>query len=219
MVLAAKGLKYRVVNITPGIGQLEIFQLSGQRQVPVLTDEESVFTGSRTIVRYLEKLQPEPKLISDNPKEAGIINLIENWADTTMAKACKQALFQAISLDDELRECLIPSEVPNEIKKLINKLPYGILNNVSGFLNQREKVEFLSNLENLTMMVESNRWLVGDSMSFADISIAAQLSLLRFPKSAGANLSGKGCPGLSDNPSLEKLFVWRDQLENSLFEE
>ena len=53
-------------------------------------------------------------------------------------------------------------------------------------------------------------------MSFADLAIAAQISLLSFPPSAGDKLYGKGCPGFKDHPQLEPLFSWRDQLENSL---
>ena len=38
LILAAKGLAYSVVEVTPGLGQLQLFRLSGQRQVPVLVD-------------------------------------------------------------------------------------------------------------------------------------------------------------------------------------
>ena len=42
MVLQAKGLSYRAVDVSPGIGQLAVFRLSGQRQVPVLVDGDTV---------------------------------------------------------------------------------------------------------------------------------------------------------------------------------
>ena len=45
-----------------------------------------------------------------------------------------------------------------------------------------------------------------------------QLSLLRFPSSAGSALAGKGVPGLSDHPKLQPLFQWRDQIELKLME-
>ena len=56
------------------------------------------------------------------------------------------------------------------------------------------------------------------AMDLADIALAAQLSLLRFPTSAGPKLAGKGCPGFSDHPKFEPLFEWRDQLEAALME-
>ena len=36
LVLAAKGLAYQAIEVTPGVGQLALYRLSGQRQVPVL---------------------------------------------------------------------------------------------------------------------------------------------------------------------------------------
>ena len=42
MVLQAKGLSYRTVDVTPGIGQVAVFRMSGQRQVPVLVDGDVV---------------------------------------------------------------------------------------------------------------------------------------------------------------------------------
>ena len=61
-------------------------------------------------------------------------------------------------------------------------------------------------------------WLVGNALSLADIAVAAQLSLLRFPASAGDGLAGKGVAGLSDHPRLQPLFQWRDQLEDQLMQ-
>ena len=45
MALHAKGLSFREVEVTPGIGQLAVFRLSGQRQVPVLVDGDTVQGG------------------------------------------------------------------------------------------------------------------------------------------------------------------------------
>ena len=38
LILDFKGLAYRKIEVTPGVGQLELFRLTGQRQVPVLKD-------------------------------------------------------------------------------------------------------------------------------------------------------------------------------------
>ncbi|MEY4746433.1 MAG: hypothetical protein RLZZ442_1025, partial [Cyanobacteriota bacterium] len=58
LVLAAKRLDYTVVEVTPGIGQLELFRLSGQRQVPVLVDGAEVIADSTAIALYLERHHP-----------------------------------------------------------------------------------------------------------------------------------------------------------------
>ena len=56
MVLNAKELSYRVIEIQPGIDQLTIFRLSGQRQVPVIKDGETILSDSSEIIRYIENL-------------------------------------------------------------------------------------------------------------------------------------------------------------------
>ena len=60
------------------------------------------------------------------------------------------------------------------------------------------------------------RFLKGN-LSIADIAIAAQLSLLKFPKSSGPILSGEGCQEYINNPYLENIFIWRNNIEEYLF--
>jgi glutathione S-transferase len=97
-------------------------------------------------------------------------------------------------------------------------IPGGWVSNITELVNQKERTELLASLEQLATSVQTSPWLVGDSMTLADIAVAAQLSLLRFPSSAGSALAGKGVPGLSDHPKLQPLFQWRDQIELKLME-
>ena len=76
----------------------------------------------------------------------------------------------------------------------------------------------LASLIRLADAVAVSPWLVGDALSLADLAVAAQLSLLRFPASAGEPLAGQGVAGLSDHPRLQPLFQWRDQLEANLMQ-
>lgn len=77
----------------------------------------------------------------------------------------------------------------------------------------------LHNLIALADGLTPNSVLVGDALSLADLAVAAQLSLLRFPVSAGSALSGRGVAGLSDHPRLQPLFEWRDRLETRVFQQ
>ena len=89
MALAAKKVEYRTVEITPAIGQIDIFQKTGQRKLPVLFDKETTIHDSSSIIRHLEKIEIEPKLIPEDPKQGSQAQIIENWADTTLAKSIK----------------------------------------------------------------------------------------------------------------------------------
>ena len=218
MVLQAKGLSYRTVEVTPGVGQVAVFRLSGQRQVPVLVDGDTVVADSTAIALYLEERGADPALLPADPREAAQVRLLEDWADTTLAAAVRLALVQAAALDPRLRVALLPDDLPDPIRTVMGAIPGGWVSNVTELVNQNERADLLATLEQLSASVQATPWLVGDVMSLADLAVAAQLSLLRFPASSGAALAGTGVPGLSDHPKLQPLFQWRDQLELRLME-
>ena len=218
MVLQAKGLSYRTVEVTPGVGQVAVFRLSGQRQVPVLVDGDTVLADSTAIALHLEEREADPALLPADPRQAAQVRLLEDWADTTLAGAVRVALAQAAALDPQLRVALLPDDLPDPVRTVMGAIPGGWVSNVTELVNQNERAELLASLEQLATAVQASPWLVGDSMTLADIAVAAQLSLLRFPSSAGSALAGKGVPGLTDHPKLQPLFQWRDQIELKLME-
>ena len=216
MALQAKGLSFREVEVTPGIGQVSLFRLSGQRQVPVLVDGDDVVSDSSAICRYLEEMRPEPALIPADPKQRAQMQLIEDWADTTLAAAVRSALLQAAADDAQLREVLLPDDVPSPVRQLMSGLPGGWLSSFGELLGQEQRASMLSSLCSVADGLDPNGCLVGHAISLADLAVAAQLSLLRFPASSGESLAGRGVPGISDHPRLQDLFRWRDQLEARL---
>ena len=218
MVLQAKGLSYRTVEVTPGVGQVAVFRLSGQRQVPVLVDGEMVLADSTAIALHLEQRESDPALVPTDARQAAQVRLLEDWADTTLAAAVRVALVQAAALDPQLRVALLPDDLPDPVRRVMGSIPGGWVSNVTELVNQNERAELLASLEQLSLAVQASPWLMGDAMSLADLAVAAQLSLLRFPASSGAALAGRGVPGLSDHPKLQPLFQWRDQLELRLME-
>ena len=216
MALAAKKLEYRTVEITPAIGQIDIFQKTGQRKLPVIFDNEIKIHDSSSIIRHLEKIQPEPKLIPDNTKERSQAQIIENWADTTLAKSIKIVFLEEIMKDPTLFSSLFPNEISNSIEKFFVNMPLSIGSQISGLVNHKEKESLKLNLDHLKNLVEKENFLVGKELSIADISVASHLSLLSFPESSGENLKGKGCSIYINNPRLKNLFKWRDSIEDKL---
>ena len=216
MTLQAKGLSFREVEVTPGIGQIALFRLSGQRQVPVLVDGDDVVADSSAICRHLEALRPDPALIPADARQRAQMHLIEDWADTTLAAAVRAALLQAAADDPQLRDVLLPDDVPSPVRQVMSGLPGGWLSGLGELLGQEQRSSMLSSLCAIADGLDLNGCLVGNAMTLADIAVGAQLSLLRFPASAGDALAGRGVPGISDHPRLQELFRWRDQLETRL---
>jgi glutathione S-transferase len=216
LVLAAKGLSVELIEVTPGIGQIGLFRLSGQRQVPVLVDGETVVADSTAIALYLEQHHPQPALLPEDPALRARVLLLEDWADTALASGVRLALLQAAAADPDLRTALLPEATPAPLRQLVGALPSGLgaLADSLGesLLGSGERQQLQRSLDQLAVLVGQGPYLVGSSLSLADLAVAAQLSLLRFPTSSGADLAGKLVPGLGDHPLLEPLFSWRDQI-------
>ncbi len=216
MALAAKKLEYRTVEITPAIGQIDIFQKTGQKKLPVLFDNEMIIHNSSSIIRHLEKIQIDPKLIPDDQREASQAQIIENWADTNLAKSIKTVFLEEVIKNPRLLSSLLRKEISDSLEKPLLNLPLNVAKKISGFINQAEKESLRLNLEYLTNLIEKDNFLIGQKLSVADISVASQLSLLNFPNSSGENLRGKGCSLYMNDPSLQNLFKWRDSIEDQL---
>ncbi len=212
LVLAAKRLSYSVVEVLPGIGQLELFRLSGQRQVPVLVDGDQVVADSTAIALYLERLHPHPALLPSDPQLKARVLLLEDWADTTLASGCRLALVQGAAADPMLRSALLPESTPGPLRQLVAGLPGAVGEVVAGAVDGGEREHLQANLALLADLVDAGPYLVGEKLTLADLAVAAQLSLLLFPTSAGVPLAGHGVAGLADNPLLDPLFRWRDRI-------
>jgi len=216
MALAAKKLEYRTVEITPAIGQIDIFQKTGQKKLPVLFDKETTIHDSSSIIRHLEKIEIEPKLIPEDLKEASQAQIIENWADTTLAKSIKIVFLEELTKNPTLISSLFANEISDSMQKLLFNIPTKIASQISGLINQKEKESLNQNLEYLSNLINHENFLIGDKLSIADISVASHLSLLKFPNSSGENLRGKGCSLYINDPSLQNLFKWRDLIEDQV---
>jgi glutathione S-transferase len=216
LILCWKGLDHRLVEVTPGLGQLALFRLSGQRQVPVLVDGTSVVADSTAIALHLEQRHPTPPLLPAEPRARARVLLLEDWADTALAGAARLALLQAAAADPVLRTALLPDPAPAPLRELLTALPATVLVPVSSAVQAvmaaSEAQQLQRNLEALSQMVAAAPYLEGDRLSLADLAVAAQLALLRFPACAGEPLAGRGVDGIADNPLLEPLFRWRDAI-------
>ncbi|MDZ8055671.1 MAG: glutathione S-transferase family protein [Aulosira sp. ZfuVER01] len=222
LILDYKGLDYRKIEVTPGIGQVELFRLTGQKQVPVLKDGSRYIVDSTEIAKYLDLEYPEPLLIPKDPKKRGACLLIEEWADESIGIKGRKALFAAISQDQNFRKSLLPTSTPDILKNLVEGVPRDFLT-VLGFgvgyspdVIKSAIADLKQDLEALTLLLADSPYLLGDEPSLADLAVAGLSILLKFPEGPyldiPAGLQGKGVPGLADNPDYALFFEWRDRL-------
>ncbi len=222
LLLDYKGLAYRKIEITPGIGQVDLFRLSGQRQVPVLKDGNRYISDSTEIAKYLDLEYPDRPLIPKDSKQRGLCLMMEEWADESIGIKSRKALFSAISQDQNFRKSLLPSSTPDIFKTLVQGVPNDLLKVLGVGVGYTPDVvhsamtDLKQDLEALTLILAESPYLVGDEPTLADFAVAGLSILLKFPDGPyldlPVNLRGKGVPELADNPLYEPFFTWRDRL-------
>jgi glutathione S-transferase len=221
-ILDYKGLDYRKIEVTPGIGQVELFQKTGQRQVPVLKDGNKYIVDSTEIAKYLDLEYPERPLIPQDSRKRGLCLMMEEWADESIGIKGRKALFSAISQDLGYRRSLLPSSTPDILRSLVEGVPSDFLK-VLGFgvgyspdVIKLAIADLKQDLEALTLLLQDSPYLVGDEPCLADFAVAGLSMWLKFPDGdyfdLPASAKGKGVPGLADNPDYETFFTWRDRL-------
>lgn len=221
-ILDYKGLNYRKIEVTPGIGQFELMRLSGQRQVPVLKDGDTVVADSTEIANYLERKYPGPALIPTDSLKKGQCLLMEAWADESIGLNSRKAFAGALNQYGNFRSSILPSNTPELIKGLVRSVPGEFLDILGtgvgmGGDSVKEAQKILKqNLEALSLILSNQPYLLGDQPSLADFAVAGLSMLLKFPSGSYLDipeeLKGKGIPGLADNSSYSVFFDWRDRL-------
>ena len=224
LILDYKELEYRTIEVTPGVGQLELFRLSGQRQVPVLKDGDTIVADSTAIALYLERQYPDKPILPSDARERGLCLMMEEWADESIGVKSRKALYGGLSQDQSFRTSVLPDPVPDFVKTLVGSVPkelfevlgYGVGAGPDEVKAARDSLQ--QDLEALSLMlVDGDRpYLISDRPTLADLTVAGLSIAIKLPEGSFLNvpdaLKGKGIPGLADNPSYQPFFEWRDRL-------
>jgi glutathione S-transferase len=222
LILDYKELEYKKIEVTPGVGQIELFRLSGQSKVPVLKDGETIITDSTDIAFYLDRKYPEKPIIPTDPVLRGQCLLIEEWADESIGLKGRKALIGALNQNPNFRTSVLPSSTPDFFKTLVGAVPSEVLDFFGagvGFGGEavKEAIQGLKqDLEALSLILQHRPYLVTDEPTLADLAVAGLSMTIKFHAgdylSIPQTLKGKGIPGLADNSAYEPFFAWRDRL-------
>jgi glutathione S-transferase len=222
LILDYKGLPYRKVEVTPGIGQLDLYRMSGQRQVPVIKDGTEVIADSTAIALYLDRKYPDRPIIPADPQQRALCLLMEEWADESIGLNSRKVMLGAFSQDPALRSALLPASTPSFLKTLVESVPgeaLSVLGTGAGFGPDAVKTArkaMQQNLESLSTLLSDRPYLITEHPTLADFAVAGLTMYVKFP--AGlyldipALLKGKGVPGLADNLEYNTYWAWRDRL-------
>jgi len=226
LILDYKGLPYRKIEVTPGVGQLEVFRMSGQRQVPVLKDGSEVIADSTAIAEYLERKYPDRPIIPTEPKLRGLTLLMEQWADESIGLNARKCMLGAMGKDVSFRQAFLPRETPDLLKTVLGSVPnelFGVLELGAGLTPDALKIAqdaMKRDLTALCFILDQQPFLVTDHPTLADFAVAGLTMYIKFPGGTYLDipdaLKNKGVPGMADVATFEPFFNWRDSLYASV---
>jgi glutathione S-transferase len=221
LILDFKGLPYRKIEVVPGVGQLEVLRMSGQRQLPVIKDGNRVVADSTAIALYLDKTYPDKPLIPNNPQVAALCTILEDWADEALGNKVRKTLLGALK-SNSLRSALLPAGTPDLVRNLIGNIPNELLDAVGTGVGLtpavvRQEQEALHRaMQSITRLLEQSPYLLGPQPCLADLTVAALTLVVKIPTGPYLNipesLKGQGLPGFADHPEYAAFFAWRDRL-------
>lgn len=222
LILDYKGLAYRKVEVTPGIGQIDLMRMSGHRQVPVIKDGNEVIADSTAIAKYLDRQYPDRPIIPADPKLKGLCLMLEEWADEVLGLNARKAMLGAFSQSPAFRSAVLPTSTPPVLKNLVEAFPSEVLGVLSLGVGLGPDALKTANetlrqeLEGLCFTLLEQPYLVSDHPTLADFAVAGLSMYIKFPEGPYLDipeaLKGKGVPGIADSGIFEPFFSWRDRL-------
>lgn len=179
---------------------------------PAIVDDGEPVWDSTDIIHHLEAKGQGPSLVPSDSREAALAHAIEEWADEslyfyemTMRLSWEHNLEAAL---DEFTETM-PGVPKTRVKQLILK-SVGQLTQAQGVGRKpREQVvaDIHRHLGALNALLDGRDWLVGDSLSYADLAVIAQLNALLYAEEAQAAIVALEASG-NDN-----VTGWMDRVD------
>lgn len=184
MCLQVKGVPYRRVTLTLA-KRRELRQLNPLGKVPVLLDGGRAIVDSSAIARHLDAEHPEPPLLPSDPAARAYASLLEDWADESLyfvvgAFKWLNPANRATAVDRTMGELaagalrpLVARLVAWRIGRAYRGWGYG-----AGSLAHFEE-RMRSSLAWLAELVAGRPFLLGRSLTVADLAVYAQLAWMR----------------------------------------
>lgn len=178
-ILDAKGIAYEVQNYN-GLLARNAAKLSPQGTLPVLDIDGQRIVDSAAIARYLDEKVPEPRCYPTDPVQLAEARFWEDWAGKSLYY---YEIYFRMLIPGPMEKALdmICEGRPGwekTVLRFVFKRRYPAKLHSHGLARMSYKAvegQFFEHLDDLEAMLAGRRFLVGDAISIADHSVAAQL--------------------------------------------
>lgn len=181
--LRHKGLNYETVNYNGLLGA-KAGRLSKVGKLPVLDIDGQRIQDSTRIARYLDEHQPGPPLYPADPQQRALAELWEDWSDELLywfevyfRLKDPQAFAQAVRIACEGRPAVerLPTRLMLKAGLSLQLFSQGL----GRMSRENVEAEFLRHLDRIETVLAASAWLVGDTLTIADLAVGSQLLEVR----------------------------------------
>lgn len=150
-------------------------------KVPVLEHDGFVVADSSEIVRYLDRVYPDPPVLPSSPRDRALAHIIEDWADESLYFFELWLRFGVRENAGEWSRRASHSEPPLIRRATERALPT-VMRNVlrAQGIGRRAAEDVITELDRhvaaLDAWLEPGEWLIGDRLSVADVAAYSQLA-------------------------------------------
>ena len=182
-----KCLAYAPVAVFPGLHRRTVRKIAPRSSVPVLVTGDGVIQGSNEIIDYLDELVPERPLtpVAPGPREECLE--LERRMDEQLGVPVRQILYASL-LDHPafIRQCFTHSMprwkracYPLVAAPLHRAIYAGYVKSPAAAATARSA--FDRTMTELAARLGDGGYLIGDTFTRADLTVAALLSLIALP--------------------------------------
>lgn len=166
---------------------LHAYRTSGGCELPLLSDENGVVAGSSAIVEHLEAWHPSPALVPSDPEQAAHVRLWAQWADRLLAPDARRLLAASWVRLPATSERYFFAGAPRHERLLFRALrrPFSLTAAAyrgaypAAVRASRARVD--SAFDVLDGVLAEKRYLVGGSLTVADLSVAVAANMALVP--------------------------------------
>lgn len=176
LTLRYKGLDYEVIDV---LFPNQIKKYNPRGRVPAIKVDNDLIVDSSDIITYLDEKFPDPPLNSKDPKERAMIRVLEDWADENLYFHMAYMRWLVPDNFANLKKQFFHKQYPPVVRAVaptMGKKELGGRLRAQGVALKSEAVarkELYECFEALDAMLEGQEYLVGSTLTRADISVFA----------------------------------------------
>ncbi len=198
--LEIKELPYRKVNLSLLTYAKKTKKIAPKSSVPILEHSGEYIQNSDAIITYLDERFSRRKLTPEDPKEAELAAAWESFADREIGPAVRLLIYHTLL---EHKDLVVPLMTQDgtwysrtttsfAFPKMVG--PMRELMKINDATAQEAEQKISTALDNMVETLGDREFLVGETFTRADLSVASMLAPLFMPDGYGINCWPKEIP-------------------------